>query len=259
MVGKATAKQIIATNIDVGLIVQSVGRDFNLNRLDRYLSLCYAAEVLPVVVINKIDLIERTELETLLRDVHERNQGVQIILSSIETGDGLPEIRSLIEKGKTHCMLGSSGVGKSTLLNALAGSSVMETGEISVAIDRGKHVTTHRELFVLPDGGIIIDNPGMRELGMIDSEEGVETTFDTIVDLARECRFKDCRHEGERGCAVQVAIEDGSVDAAALENYHKLIREKNHYEASEVDRRRKDKNLGKMYKQIQKKRRRDKY
>jgi len=260
MVGRESAKQIIATNIDMGLIVQSVGRDFNLNRLERYLTLCNAASVEPVIIINKIDLSSSTEqLESLLHELNERIPGVPIILSSNETGEGQKEIKSLIKKGRTYCLLGSSGVGKSTLLNALAGTRLMETGEISIGIDRGKHVTTHRELFVLPDGGIVIDNPGMREVGVVDSSEGVERTFDAIAELARECRFKDCQHNGEKGCAVQAALEEGDIDAAAIANYHKILREKSHYETSEADRRRKDKSLGKMYKRIQEKRRKDKY
>ena len=172
-------------------------------------------------------------------------------LFGLEEG-GIEELKASIESGKTYCLLGSSGVGKSSLLNSLAGKPLMKTREISDSSDRGKHVTTHRELRVLDHGGIIIDNPGMREIGMTDSTEGLESTFERILELSRQCRFKDCTHNIESGCAVIAAVEDGEIDNASYENYLKMEREKDHYESTTAEKRQKDKSFGKMVKNVMK-------
>jgi len=169
-VGRFGEKQIIATNIDVAFIMQAVDRDYNINRLERYMIICHTSGVIPIIILNKIDLISSEETHKLENSIIERIPNIQIIKASNETKAGLDEIKELIEKGSTYCLLGSSGVGKSSLVNSLTGNYVAKTNDISLATNRGKHVTTSRELFVLENGGVIIDNPGMREVGIADSE-----------------------------------------------------------------------------------------
>ncbi len=254
-VGKSGQIQIIATNIDYGLIVQSVNRDFNINRLERYLAICNASMVKPLIVLSKIDLIDEQGLKRLLNQINERIKDVPIIAISNKSDIGLDKLDAIIHKGKTYCLLGSSGVGKSTLLNKLVGKELMETGTISQSIDRGKHVTSHRELIVLENGGIIIDNPGMREVGITDSKAGLEITFDDIVKLSYDCKFKDCTHTTEIGCAVMEALENDEIDRGSYENYLKMEREKVHFESTIAERRKKDKDFGKMIKHFKNRKR----
>ena len=258
-IGKSGERQIIATNIDFGLIMQAVNRDFSLNRMERYLTICNAARVAPILILSKIDLITETELEDLLQQIRTRIPTVPLIPLSNPSRIGLEAVASMIQKGKTYCLLGSSGVGKSTLLNLLMGTERMTTAEISESIDRGKHTTTHRELIVLESGGILIDNPGMREVGIADTGVGLEQTFETIVELAQQCKFTDCTHTNETGCAVLVAIEAGEISLDAYHNFQKLQREKEHYESSVAEKRKKDKAFGKMIKGIKKSRKENKF
>ena len=176
-VGKRGEKQIIATNIDVALIVQSINRDFNINRLERYLSIANTSKVEPIILLTKTDLIHDDKIALLVEAVKKRIPDVTILPVSNKSGKGIEELATTIESGKTYCLLGSSGVGKSSLLNSLVGKPLMKTRAISDSSDRGKHVTTHRELHVLDDGGILIDNPGMREIGITDAAESLESTF----------------------------------------------------------------------------------
>ena len=258
-VGLHGKTQVIATNIDYGLIVLAVNRDFNINRLERYVTICTAANVDPVIILSKIDLIDEAELESNLHHIAERMNDVPIIPMSNQSHIGLEKVSTIVQAGKTYCLLGSSGVGKSTLLNNLAGTEQMQTGDISESIQRGKHVTSHRELIVLERGGIIIDNPGMREVGIADSSGGLEETFDRIAELAEDCKFKDCKHIKEKGCAVLQAVEDGELDKDAYKNFHKLQREKAHFESSVMEKRKKGKDLAKLYRSVQKERQRNKY
>ncbi|MBD78685.1 MAG: ribosome small subunit-dependent GTPase A [Crocinitomicaceae bacterium] len=257
-VGKLGQTQIIATNIDFGLIVQSVNRDFNINRLERYLTICNASNIDPIVVISKVDLIEKPHLEELLIQINERIKNVPVFAISNQTQLGIDEIKSMLMKGKTYCLLGSSGVGKSTLINTLTGTQLMHTGEISQSIDRGKHVTSHRELIVL-ENGILIDNPGMREVGLTNVSEGLEITFDEISKLARNCKFSDCTHTNEKECAVLAALENEELDADSYENFMKMEKEKMHFESNEQERKKKDKDLGKLIKNIKKQRKNHKF
>ena len=258
-VGKKGEKQIIATNIDVGLIVQSVNRDFNINRLERYLTICYAADIQPVVILSKTDLLEEEDLQQVLVDIKSRLKEVETIPVSNQIKDGYQKVVELIVKGKTYCLLGSSGVGKSTLLNHLSGQEQMRTGKISESVDRGKHITTHRELVLLENGGILIDNPGMREVGIADSSGGLEMTFDEIQALSVDCKYNDCTHLHEEGCAILEALEDGELDQASYDNYLKMYKERMHFETSVEDKKRKDKGFGKMMKQVKKVRKQNKY
>jgi ribosome biogenesis GTPase len=249
-VGKQGEKQVIATNIDYAMILQAVDRDFSINRLERYLTLCYNAGVRPVIILNKIDLISDEALSVLTSAIKARLKDVPFYSISNETGDGIAQLAMIMEKGKTYCLLGSSGVGKSTLLNNLSTLKKMKTSEISSSTSRGKHVTTHRELVVLDNGSILIDNPGMREVGMTDVSAGLESTFQQIETIAEECRFRDCTHRNEIGCAVTEALNAGLIDQDSYDNYLKMNREKDFYESTVSDRRKKDKAFGKMVKQF---------
>jgi len=257
-VGKSGQVQIIASNIDFGLIVQAVDRDFNINRLERYLTICNASKVNPIVILSKIDLASSAELDELKSQIIQRVHDVQIICVSNQTS-GYEVLKSIIEKGKTYCLLGSSGVGKSTIINGLSGDDIMNTGEISNSVNKGKHTTSHRELIVLKDGGILIDNPGMREVGIADTSTGLETTFSNILAYAIDCRYKDCTHTHENGCAVLDAVENGDIDVDSYANFRKMEKEKNHFESDAIERKKKDKSLGKMIKKIIKEKKKHKY
>lgn len=203
-------------------------------------------------MLTKIDLIDEQQTFAILEKIKARINNVPIIAISNESQEGYDKLKGIIEKGKTYCMLGSSGVGKSTLLNNLSGKSIMRTDTISQSTNKGKHVTSHRELIILENGGILIDNPGMREVGIADATSGLEITFDTITRLAQDCKFKDCTHTNEVGCAVLEAVAKGEIERASYENYQKLEREKAHFESSVVERRKKDKAFGKMVKNYKK-------
>ncbi|PIA79232.1 ribosome small subunit-dependent GTPase A [Gaetbulibacter sp. 4G1] len=257
-VGKLGKTQIIATNIDLGLIVQSVNRDFNLNRIERYLTICNSANIRPIVIISKIDLIQTSELNEILNKTKERIKGVLIIAISNQSKDGISEIKQQLTKGKTYCLLGSSGVGKSTLINTLIGKNIMNTGNISESIDRGKHVTTRRELIVT-ENGILIDNPGMREVGITDNSKGLELTFDEVSNLTFDCKFNNCTHTNEKGCAIINALENGELDLESYQNFRKMERERLFFDSSSEERKKKDKDLGKLIKNVVKERKRNKY
>ncbi len=245
-VGKQGEKQIIAANIDYAFIVQAVDRDFNINRIERYLTICYTSNVSPVIILNKIDLISETELKELVAKVQERIKQVPVITISNENLKGIEKIKERINKGETYCLLGSSGVGKSTLSNNLSGKQLMKTAIISTSTSKGRHVTSHRELLILENGGILIDNPGMREVGVIDSTNGLEITFDEIMRLSKDCKFRDCTHTTEIGCAIIRAVENGEIDRASYKNYLRMEKEKEHFESTVAEKRKKDKDFGKM-------------
>ncbi len=258
-VGQFGEIQIIATNIDYAFLVQAVDRDFNINRLERYLTICNSSKVSPIIVLSKIDLINEQQLSEILENIKIRIKNVPVIAISNESQDGYDRIKTIIEKGKTYCMLGSSGVGKSTLLNNLSGKTIMRTDTISQSTNKGRHVTSHRELIVLENGGILVDNPGMREVGIADSTSGLEITFDRIISLSQNCKFKDCTHTNETGCSVIEAVEEGEIDKASYENYLKMEREKAHFESTVAERRKKDKEFGKIMKNYKKDMNKNKY
>ena len=252
-VGKLGEKQIIATNIDYAFIVQAIDNDFNINRIERYLTICNASKVEPIIILSKIDLINKQDLNKIIENLEERIKNVSILALSNETQIGYVKLKSIIKKGKTYCLLGSSGVGKSTLLNNISGKELMKTDSISLSTKKGRHITTHRELIVLETGGIIIDNPGMREVGIVDISNGLEITFDEITKLSQNCRFKDCSHIQEKGCAIIEAVNKGIIDKASYDNYLKMEREKKHFASSIVEKRQKDKDFGKMLKNFKNK------
>ncbi len=258
-VGRQGEKQIIATNIDYALIVQTVDRDFNINRIERYLTICYTSNVVPIIILNKIDLIDDTELAELISKVQERIKQVRVISISNETLHGIEKLKEIIKKGKTYCLLGSSGVGKSTLLNNLSGKQLMKTNTISTSTNKGRHVTSHRELLVLENGGILIDNPGMREVGITDSTGGLEITFEAIIKLSKDCKFKDCTHTTEIDCAILAAVDRGEIEESSYENYLKMEREKEHFESTVAEKRKKDKDFAKIVKNYKKDKNSNKY
>ncbi|HPJ77486.1 MAG TPA: ribosome small subunit-dependent GTPase A [Prolixibacteraceae bacterium] len=250
-IGQFGEVQVIAANIDYAFLVQAADRDFNLNRLERYLTICYSSKVAPVILLTKTDLIPGTSLDKMMEQIRERIKDVPVYAISNETQEGYETLNGVFQKGKTCCMLGSSGVGKSTLLNNLSGRHLMETGAISQSTGKGRHITSHRELTILENGGILIDNPGMREVGIVDPSEGLETTFDIIYHLSQGCKYKDCTHNREEGCAVLEAVEKGMLDRALLENFHKMQRERSYFETSVFEKRKKEKIFGKILKDYQ--------
>jgi len=258
-VGQFGAIQIIATNIDSAFLVQAVDRDFNINRLERYLTICNSSKVSPIILLTKTDLINEQTLAEIIESIGHRIKNTPIIAISNETQHGYEALKNVIQKGKTYCMLGSSGVGKSSLLNNLSGRAIMRTDAISNSTNKGRHVTSHRELIVLEKGGILIDTPGMREVGITDSSGGVAITFDMIVSLSKNCKFKDCTHTSEAGCSVLEAVENGEIDEASYDNYQKMEREKAHFESSVIEKRKKEKHFGKMMKNYKKDMKKNKY
>ena len=245
-VGKFGEIQIIATNIDYAFLVQAVDRDFNINRLERYLTICNSSKVKPIIILTKTDLINEQKITQIIDSIKQRINDILVFAISNEPQDGYEALKMSIENGKTYCMLGSSGVGKSTLLNKLSGRTLMKTDTISQSTNKGRHITSHRELIVLENGGILIDNPGMREVGIADTTSGLESTFDRIITLSQKCKFKDCTHTNEIGCAVLDAVKKGKINKKSYENYLKMEREKAHFELTIVERRKKDKDFGKM-------------
>ncbi|MBP1669392.1 MAG: putative ribosome biosis GTPase RsgA [Bacteroidetes bacterium] len=258
-VGQFGEIQIIAANIDYAFIVQAIDRDFNINRIERYLTICYSSKVSPIILLSKIDLLNELQISEILEKIKLRIKNVPVIAISNATQDGYDAIKTIIQKGKTYCLLGSSGVGKSTLINNLSGKTMMRTEPISLSTNKGKHVTSHRELFILENGGILVDNPGMREVGIADSTSGLEITFDLIIGLSQKCKFKDCTHTTEIGCSVLEAVEKGEIDKASYENYLKMEREKTYFESTVAERRKKDKAFGKFLKNYKKDMHRNKY
>jgi len=218
--GAKSEEQVLAANIDKIFITMSLNNNFNLRRLERYINIAWDSGATPVILLTKLDLCE--DLEDKLLELDEVALGIDKISVSSLTGEGVEVVRSLIKSDDTVVFIGSSGVGKSTIINRLLGEEVQITKEVG-EYDKGRHTTTHRELFVLPTGGAIIDTPGMRELQL--SQGDVEATFNDIENLALKCHFSDCKHKSEPKCAVQEAIERGELSRARFESYEKIKRE----------------------------------
>lgn len=244
--------QVIATNIDVALVVESIDRDFNLNRFERYFAIAKDGGIKPAIVLNKIDLISQEELDLIRGQIKDRFGEVDLIFTSIVTNERLDDLKKYIKKGQTYCFLGSSGVGKSSLINKLLGKDTIKTEVVGSRTIRGKHTTTNREIYFLENGGIVIDNPGMREVGMTDTDAGIDDLFDEITNLAKKCRFVDCTHVHEPGCEVLSALEAGRLNADRYSNYINLKKESEYYEMTDLERRQEDRQFGKFLKKAKK-------
>lgn len=226
--GLLSDEQVMAANVDVAFLVAGLDLDFNLRRLERYLAVAWSSGIEPVIVLNKADIAE--DIEGRLVAVAAIAPGVPIVVLSALTGDHVADLMAHLGAGRTAVVLGSSGVGKSTLVNALLGEARQETGAVREHDSRGRHTTTHRELFVLAGGALLIDTPGIRALEISGADDGLEAAFDDIADLAAACRFRDCRHDGEPGCAIRRALAEGSLSAERLASHQKLERELAHVE-----------------------------
>lgn len=245
--GEKVGLQLIAANIDTLFIVTSCNEDFNESRLERYLALAHEAGVDPVIVLSKADLSDDPDV---YRDRASSLQpGLPVEVVNALDEDSLNGLRSWISTGTTIAVVGSSGVGKSTLVNALAGQVLMETAAIREQDAKGRHTTTHRALHRLPTGGLILDVPGMRELKLGPLEDALSEVFKDIESLASQCRYRDCQHEEEPGCAIRVAIDDGRLTSRRLSNYRKLVREEAHHAATIAEQRHRQKEFGKTIKQ----------
>ncbi|MDD4531260.1 MAG: ribosome small subunit-dependent GTPase A [Candidatus Pacebacteria bacterium] len=240
--------QVIGTNIDVAFVVESVDSDYSLNRFERYFAILKDQGIVPVIILNKTDLVPGEQLETMISEVKERFDDVDVISTSVFNDAGLDQLRMYIEKGKTYCFLGSSGVGKSSLINKLIGEDAIKTGEISGYSGKGKHTTTSREMYFLKSGGIVIDNPGIREVGVADVSSGIEDLFEDIIELGKGCRYNDCTHVSEPGCVVLEAVKEGKIDEERYNNYINIKKESDYYEMSDLEKREKDRNFGKFIK-----------
>lgn len=250
--GEKSNVQIIATNIDIGFVIESVDRDYSLNRFERYFSLLLDGGVKRSIILNKIDLLSLEEKENKLNELKNRFPDTDIILTSTLNNDGLEELKNYIKKGKTYCFLGSSGVGKSSLINKLIGEEIIETSDISSYSDRGKHTTTGRQMYFLDNGGIVIDNPGIREVGMTDTIYGINDFFDEISVLGKKCKYVDCTHTNEPECVVLDAIQSGVIDEEKYSNYINLKKEAEYYNMNDAEKREKDKSFGKFMKKAKK-------
>jgi ribosome biogenesis GTPase len=243
--------QMIAANIDLAFIVQSCHFDFNLARLNRYLVMAADGDVEPIIILAKTDLISPDELQEKLAVVREAGITTRVIALSNLTGSGYDEFRQVLRPGRTYCLLGSSGVGKTTLINHLTGRDDLDTKEVS-GTGEGTHTTTRRQLILLDNGFMFIDTPGMRELGLLGASEGVKKGFEDIIELAAACRYADCSHTQESGCAVLAAIAEGELSEKRYAGYLKLRKESEHYEMSYLEKRKKDKAFGRFIKAAKK-------
>src|SRR6266852_5785952 len=223
MAGKKIAEQVLAANVDTALLVAALDGDFNPRRVERYLAQCWESGAKPVIVLNKADAcvdisVKTTEMERIAL-------GTEVCVISARTGQGMDGLEKFLKHGQTVVLLGSSGVGKSTIANRLLGEMQQEVQPVREGDSRGRHTTSRRELFVLPGGVLLMDTPGLRELQLWEAEDGVAQAFRDLDSMAAVCRFGDCKHEGEPGCAVQAALSAGTLDEARLENRRKLLRE----------------------------------
>ncbi|MBT4484928.1 MAG: ribosome small subunit-dependent GTPase A [Candidatus Latescibacteria bacterium] len=246
--GKKIEYQLIASNIDIAFIVQSLDFNFNLRRLERYLIMVNESNIQPVLLLSKRDLISPENLKQKMLEIKSMNLDCGIFAFSNKTGEGLDEIQEFIKPGQTYCLLGSSGVGKTTLLNSLLGQNIFATSNVREKDGKGRHKTARRQLTILDQGGLIIDTPGMRELGNIGVDTGLNETFKDIVTLTQNCRFNNCKHISEPGCSVLEAVEKGELNAKRYQNYLKIRKESEYYEMSYLEKRKKDKKFGKMIK-----------
>jgi ribosome biogenesis GTPase len=243
--------QMIAANIDIAFIVQSCHFDFNLPRMNRYLVMAADGHVEPIVILAKTDLISHDELQQKLAAIRQTGITTRVIALSNITGSGFDEFQQVLMSGRTYCLLGSSGVGKSTLINHLIGRDALDTKAVS-GTGEGTHTTSRRQLIVLDKGMMFIDTPGMRELGILGASDGINKGFEDIIELSMACRYADCSHTQESDCAVLTAITQGELSEERYSNYMKLRKESEHYEMSHLEKRKKDRAFGRFIKTAKK-------
>lgn len=246
--GKMVDFQLIAANIDVAFIVQSVDYNLNLRRLERYLVMVNESKLTPVILLSKCDLISQDQVEKIQKDISCISPETSILPFSNLSGENIDTIRNSLLPGQTYCLLGSSGVGKTTLLNSILGTEQFETQSVSKKDSKGKHTTTRRELILLENGALLIDTPGMRELGNISVDAGIDETFAEISKLSQQCRFRNCSHVNEKGCAVLRAVKNGELEKLRYKNYLKMKKESAFNEMSYLEKKSKDKDFGKLIK-----------
>ena len=250
--GKKVDFQLIAANIDVAFIVQSLNDNFNLRRLERYLVMVNENNIQPIILLSKSDLLASEDIATRIDEIQKIMPRLQVIPFSNENETGLSSVKEIMQSGLTYCLLGSSGVGKTTLINNLIGESIYKTKTVSKKESKGRHATTHRQLIKLDFGAMVVDTPGMRELGNFSVDTGLDETFFEIITLSEKCHFNDCTHVEEKGCAVLGAIEKGLLSAHRYQNYIKMNKESNYNEMSYLEKRKKDKQFGKLIKTVMK-------
>ena len=251
MAGKVVEYQMIAANVDYVVIVQSCHFDFNLKRLERYLVMVMDGGAEPYILLTKSDLVEPEVLAAQLVELRSAGITAPIVTLSNVTGDGLDDLRRLLVPAKSYSFVGSSGVGKSTLINHLIGRQIQDTKTVS-GTGEGRHTTVRRELIRVEGGALVIDNPGMREFGILGAEGGIESSYSDITALSSKCRYRDCSHTGEPGCAVLEAMQCGKINREHFENYKKLRKESEFYEMSYAEKRKKDREFGKYVQSVKK-------
>jgi len=250
--GKKTEYQLIAANIDTAFIIQSFGSDYNLRRLERYLVMVNDGNIQPVVLLSKSDLATEHERNRIIADIQALMPKIQVVEFSNINHYGINRIKDILIPEKTFCLLGSSGAGKTTLLNNLTDDYVFETNAVREKDGKGRHTTTRRQLISLKNDAMIIDSPGMRELGSIALSTGISETFHEIAELADQCVYKNCTHANEHGCAILHALKEGKISEERYRNFVKMNKETAYNEMSYFEKRRKDKNFGKLCKSVMK-------
>ena len=248
--GKKIEFQLIATNIDTGLIVQSLDNNYNLRRLERYLVMIIQSNIQPVVLLSKSDLLPVGEIDKKVDEIHALYPDIRVLPFSNEDNTNLKHVKELLVPKKTYCLLGSSGVGKTTLINNLLDGMRLKTHSVREKDGKGRHITTRRQLIKLKNGAMIIDTPGMRELGNFSVDTGIYGTFDEITELSNQCRYNDCSHTQEQGCSILAALKDGIISQERYQSFIKLNKESAFYEMSYLDKKRKDKKFGKFVKSV---------
>lgn len=250
--GKKIAFQLIAANIDTAIIIQSLDSNYNIRRLERYLVMINESDIHPVVLLSKSDLLTPDEMDKKKSDIHQVMPSIQVVAFSNKNDSDLDRVKELLIPGKTYCLLGSSGVGKTTLLNNLINDDVFETQTVREKDGKGRHTTARRQLIIIENGAMVIDTPGMRELGNISVESGLHGTFSEVAELSDQCCYNDCTHTVEEGCAVLAAVQDGIIPRGRYQNYIKMNKESAYNEMSYLEKRQKDKQFGKLIKSVMK-------